>query len=57
MRYRAEFIKADFAIERGEKGGTVVTCIFDSENISSRIDSLYSHNDLSKSQQLSNEII
>ena len=57
MRYRAEFIEADFAVERGEEGGTVVNCIFDCENISSRIDSLYSHKDWSKSQQLSSEII
>ena len=48
MRYRAEFIEADFAIERGEEGGTVVTCIFDCRNISSKIDSLY--NDDSPSQ-------
>ena len=50
MRYRAEFIEADLAIERGEEGGTVVTCIFDCRNISSEIDSLYNNSDLLKSQ-------
>ena len=43
MRYRAQFIEADLAIERGEEGGTVVTCIFDCRNISSKIDSPYNN--------------
>ena len=43
MRYRAEFIEADLAIERGEEGGTVITCIFDCRSISSEIDSPYNN--------------
>ena len=44
MRYRAEFIEAEFKIERGEDSGTIVSCIFDYKNISSKIDSPYRNN-------------
>ena len=46
MRYRAEFIEADLAVERGKEVGTVVSCIFECENNSSKIDSLYNHDSL-----------
>ena len=44
MRYRAEFIEAEFKIERGQDSGTVVSCIFNYKNISSKIDSPYNNN-------------
>ena len=44
MRYRAEFIEAEFKIERGEDSGTVVSCTFNHDNISSKIDSPYENN-------------
>ena len=48
MRYRAEFIEADLKIERGEDGGTVVSCIFNYENISPQINSPYNNSSLSQ---------
>ena len=45
MRYRAEMIDANFSIERGNNGGTVVTCTFNDEKFSSRIDELNSQSD------------